>query len=98
MLFALKLVNNVAYLECRAQLQAQVLHHHIRAEEQQCFAVNLVCSEGLHVNGETGVHDGDVGNRILNAPVPGVPGLLLYLEYRRGLCNSLLLWLLLMLW
>ena len=42
----------------------------------ELITVNLVCSEGLHVNGETGVHDGDVGNRILNAPVPGVPGLL----------------------
>ena len=28
------------------------------------------------MKGKTGVHDGDVGNRVLNAPVPGVTRLL----------------------
>lgn len=39
----------VAELQCRAQLQAQVLHNHVALQQQEGIAVNLVLSEELHM-------------------------------------------------
>ena len=40
---ALDLGDDVTDLQRRAQLQAHVLHHHVRLEQQQCLAVDLLC-------------------------------------------------------
>lgn len=39
---ALDLVDDVAYLQGRPQLQAHVLHHHVAVQQKQCSAVNLL--------------------------------------------------------
>ena len=57
----LEFVDNVAYLEGGPQLEPEVLHQHVSVEQQQRLAVNLVAPEGLHVVGETGVQQGDLG-------------------------------------
>ena len=42
MLPSLELVDNVVYLERGPQFEGHVLHHHVRVEEQQRFAVDLL--------------------------------------------------------
>ena len=58
----LEFVDNVADLKRRPELEAEVLHEHGGGKEEQRLAVDLVGPEGLHVVGEGGVQQGDLGN------------------------------------
>ena len=52
MLLALQFVNNIGYLEGGPKLESQVLHHHIRVQQQQGIAVNFMSSESLHMDSQ----------------------------------------------
>lgn len=72
-LLALDLVDDVAYLEGRTQLEAHVLHHHVAVQQQQRSAVNLVSPEEVRVGGQRRVQAGDVPDDVLYAPLGSGP-------------------------
>lgn len=66
---ALDLVDDVAYLQGRPQLQAHVLHHHVAVQQKQCSAVNLVSPEEVRVRRQGRVQGRNVPDHVLYAPL-----------------------------